>query len=188
MLFRSVPDLTNAKCQTACRAGGFNYAGTEYSQECFCGKTLGGSPAASGCNMACQGDDSEICGGPDRITVWEYRGGDSTPSPTSSGLSGPTSTPAPGWTIDGCYSDSQSARALEYRANIGGEMDNGRCTAACDAAGYSIAGTEFGAECFCGNGIGGNHQKATSGCSMPCNAAAGEICGGPDRLTVWRRG
>lgn len=67
-------------------------------------------------------------------------------------------------------------------------MSNGACTAACDVAGYTVAGTEFGAECFCGDDIGNDHAKASSGCSMPCNAASGEVCGGPDRLTVWKRG
>lgn len=186
-----VPDLTNAKCQAACKAGGFKYAGTEYAQECFCGNTLGGTgaPATSGCSMACQGDSSEICGGPDRLTIWEYKGGDEPePSPTSTPPAGPTSTPFPGWTKEGCYTDSAAARALSYRANIGSEMSNGACTAACDAAGYVYAGTEFGAECFCGNEIENEHTTASSGCSMPCNAASGEVCGGPDRLTLWKRG
>lgn len=185
-----VPDLTNARCQAACRAGGFKYAGTEYAQECFCGNSLASSGAAatSGCNMACQGDSSEMCGGPDRLTIWEYQGGDDTPSPTTSQPSGPTSTPFPGWTKEGCYADSAASRALSYRANIGSEMSNGKCTAACDAAGYTLAGTEFGAECFCSNTIENDHGPASSGCNMPCNAASGEVCGGPDRLTVWKRG
>ena len=38
-----------------------------------CGNTIsnGGAPATDGCNMACAGDATRLCGGPNRVgTVW----------------------------------------------------------------------------------------------------------------------
>lgn len=32
-LYQSAPDMTNAKCQSICKAGGFKYYGTEYGSE-----------------------------------------------------------------------------------------------------------------------------------------------------------
>ena len=40
-----------------------------------CGNTIanGGAPATSGCSMLCNGNSSEICGGPDRLNVYNYK-------------------------------------------------------------------------------------------------------------------
>lgn len=39
-----------------------------------CGNTIanGGAPAASGCNMLCNGNQTEFCGGGDRLNVYNY--------------------------------------------------------------------------------------------------------------------
>jgi hypothetical protein len=58
--------LTTEICLSACKAMGMPYAGTEYSGECYCGTFLnpGSVPTTSDqCNMPCNGDPSEICGG-----------------------------------------------------------------------------------------------------------------------------
>jgi len=50
--------LTNTQCVQFCASKGNYYAGTEYSQECFCANFLqnGGAAAADAdCNMACAG-------------------------------------------------------------------------------------------------------------------------------------
>ncbi len=182
---------TNAKCQSACLAAGYKFAGTEYSYECFCGNTLdSGKEAESGCNMPCDGDAGEVCGGPDRLSVWEWLGtGEPDPevSSTTSEAPGPTSTVPPGWEALGCYTDSVAARALPHFGNVEGGMTNGGCVDACDAAGYGYAGTEYSAECFCGNEIRNEHVEAEGGCNMKCAGASGEFCGGSNRLTIWKR-
>jgi hypothetical protein len=48
-------------------------AGVEYAQECYCGNSFtngGGASASSGCTMACQGDVTQTCGGPNRLSVF----------------------------------------------------------------------------------------------------------------------
>ncbi|XP_078616879.1 uncharacterized protein LOC144885086 isoform X2 [Branchiostoma floridae x Branchiostoma japonicum] len=65
---------STANCVNHCRKKGYEYAGTEFSWQCFCG--TGGNfaslaPAVSddACNMACPGEPSENCGGTWRISV-----------------------------------------------------------------------------------------------------------------------
>ncbi|KAL1835210.1 hypothetical protein VTK73DRAFT_6001 [Phialemonium thermophilum] len=66
--------MTVAKCTAACQASGYILAGVEYGGECYCGNTIanGGKPASSGCDMTCNGNQSEICGGPSRLNVYDF--------------------------------------------------------------------------------------------------------------------
>lgn len=83
--------MTNEACQTACAGAGFSWAGTEYGGECWCGNSIinGNGPAPdgnTGCNMACNGNGGQTCGGPNRLTAFQTGGG---------GSSTPPSNPAP---------------------------------------------------------------------------------------------
>ncbi|KAG8814910.1 hypothetical protein FRC19_001415, partial [Serendipita sp. 401] len=65
--------MTVQKCIDGCAAAGFSSAGVEYGGECYCDNVTyppGQSQDMSECNMACTGDASEICGGPDRILIY----------------------------------------------------------------------------------------------------------------------
>jgi hypothetical protein len=65
--------MTNAQCVFFCSTKKMYYAGTEYSQECYCGSVLqnGATQAADAdCNMPCAGNTTESCGGPNRLTVF----------------------------------------------------------------------------------------------------------------------
>ena len=54
--------MTVEKCKELCLNGGFAYAGIQYSRQCFCGDT---APiiTATNCNMKCDGNRDQICGG-----------------------------------------------------------------------------------------------------------------------------
>ncbi|GKT83176.1 WSC domain-containing protein [Colletotrichum tofieldiae] len=82
--------MTVAKCTAACASANFILAGIEYSGECYCGNSFanGGAPAVDGCNMICNGNSSEYCGGPNRLNVYDFQH-KFLPLPTS------TSTPVP---------------------------------------------------------------------------------------------
>ncbi|KAG4028447.1 hypothetical protein MFRU_021g00380 [Monilinia fructicola] len=86
--------MTNEACQTACSSTGFSYAGTEYGGECWCGNSIvnGNGPAAdgnTGCNMACNGNQAETCGGPNRLTLYQNSGSGTNPTnPSKSGKRG----------------------------------------------------------------------------------------------------
>lgn len=165
----------------------------QYSQECFCSNAIGTSgklSAATDCNMACGGDATEACGGPNRLNVFHN---DAATTPVAA--TGPSTNAGPGnWGFIGCYTDSAAGRTLPYAAAIEGgpaKMSVARCTAACETAGYNISGVEYSAECFCGNAFmngGAPAPDGLDGCSMPCNGNSSEFCGGPNRLDVYGRG
>ncbi|KAL0952803.1 hypothetical protein HGRIS_007028 [Hohenbuehelia grisea] len=66
--------VTIPACAAACGSFGFKFAGLEYTDECWCGNAVGNghkpAPEAE-CNMACQGNKDQRCGGPDRISIYE---------------------------------------------------------------------------------------------------------------------
>ncbi|KAF8467322.1 hypothetical protein BDZ91DRAFT_771969 [Kalaharituber pfeilii] len=57
-----------------CQSKGFKYAGTEHAGQCFCGNELkiGSLKPTAECNMPCKGNKQEMCGGPKRLTLFEY--------------------------------------------------------------------------------------------------------------------
>ena len=55
--------MTTQMCTAECRAKGFAYAGTQYSNWGFCGNKYGASGAANNCDMNCGGNPGEKCGG-----------------------------------------------------------------------------------------------------------------------------
>ncbi|KAM0334201.1 hypothetical protein ACHAQA_001221 [Verticillium albo-atrum] len=65
--------MTPSLCLSACREGGFPFAGLEYGRECWCGAVMGNdtrSVDTTQCNMACAGDKSQTCGGRSRVNVF----------------------------------------------------------------------------------------------------------------------
>src|SRR5207248_1364864 len=84
--------MTVELCTSACQAAGYTIAGVEYAGECYCDNVLrnGGGPApdgSTGCNMACNGNAAEICGGANRLSLYTASGSSvttTTMSPTTS--------------------------------------------------------------------------------------------------------
>ncbi|KAK9436022.1 Carbohydrate-binding WSC [Metarhizium brunneum] len=65
--------FTTKKCLAACEKQGFPFAGVEFGKECWCGVVLANDTAkadTSQCNMPCQGDSSDTCGGRGRLNLW----------------------------------------------------------------------------------------------------------------------
>ncbi|KAK4158470.1 putative fungistatic metabolite [Chaetomidium leptoderma] len=173
-------DMTIEACLAFCTSKGFAYAGTEYSVECFCGSGLAATAdkvADSVCNMPCSGDATQPCGAGSRLSIFH-----------TTEVSGPQVNPGVNdYNYLGCYSEGTTGRALTYGAGgiPAAEMTVAKCTAACRAANYILAGVEFGGECYCGNTIANGGAIATSGCNMLCNGDSSEFCGGGNRLNVY---
>lgn len=188
-------------CQTACQ--GYQYFGVEFANECYCGNTInaGSVPQASddvdinGCSMLCGGNQTQYCGGANRIEM--YRLNASLPVPTSTPTNPTTPTTPTGgpsnaasignWDYLGCYTEATAGRALSGKLNPvpGATLTNALCAAAC--SGFNYFGTEYSGECYCGNTFGAGAVLATDGgCSMTCNGNANEYCGGPNRLTTYK--
>ncbi|KAH8985362.1 WSC domain-containing protein [Lactarius akahatsu] len=150
------------------------------------------------CNTPCRGNPSEVggCGGFD----------DGQPKASSyerinSTFVIPALVPSVGlWNGLGCYNDSVSARALQVRVEAG-NTTVGSCVAACQAQGFSLAGVEFGRECWCGSQLQhgsaffGNSDGIRNGnfrnypdephCNMACQGDPTKICGGPALLNLY---
>lgn len=196
--------LTVELCTAACQASGFVFAGMEYAGECYCGNTFsnGGGPASdgeAGCSMACSGNATETCGGSNRLSVWDFNNAIAAVSSTlsssatvsvssTSASASATATGPAGWTALGCYTDGVGARALTNQVWTipGASMTVEACTSACKALGYTFAGVEYADECYCGNTITATNGPATDGCTMACTGNAAEMCGGSNRINVFR--
>ncbi|RWA14211.1 hypothetical protein EKO27_g890 [Xylaria grammica] len=124
------PTLTTEKCLQSCLSGGFPFAGTEYGGECYCGVVVGNGTAlatdASTCNMPCNGNPDETCGGPARLSLYVAKDLQSlepcgTPPDTSSTITTPpaTSTKPPTTssttTAPVCTSTSVTPSTCEYK-------------------------------------------------------------------------
>ena len=59
-------------CLRSCMNAGYQYAGTQYSSECWCGNSYGlyGVKPTNECNMPCAGNEGEMCGGANRNSVY----------------------------------------------------------------------------------------------------------------------
>lgn len=95
------------------------------------------------------------------------------------------------WRPLGCYTDKVSNRALPEHGRLVNwpyTTTIESCQEACGRQGYSLAGLEFGKECFCATAIGGVSVPASaSECNMPCMGDGRQLCGGPDRLDVYQK-
>lgn len=215
-------NMTQENCQAACLANNYNISGVEYSQECYCDNQFrnGGGPAPdgnAGCNMNCNGNTYEVCGGPNRLNVFSYVGkGSSTPTTSSSAgtstaaPSGTSTTPTtttsvtpssttsavplsniPGnWTYRGCYIDGPNGRILNAQQPDSSQLTIESCVQTCASLGMTVAGMEYSAQCFCGSAIvnGGSLANADTDCAMKCSGNSSEICGGPNRMSIYASG
>jgi len=162
--------LTPQKCMDACYAAGYSLAGVEYADECYCGNSVvngGAQTTNDGCDMVCQADSAHYCGGPDRLNLYEYNGV-VPPPPPPPGSVGPVTTGLPSpWHYAACYVDNQFGRILGYTVPASSTNSAQTCTAACQAANFTLAGTEYSQECYCGNALVNGATKATS--DSECN-------------------
>lgn len=51
--------------------------------------------------------------------------------------------------------------------------------------GYMYAGLEFGAECYCGHKIQAPNASESE-CNMECKGEKSNVCGGANRLSIYR--
>lgn len=107
--------------------------------------------------------------------------GGSTSSISVKNASGSTET----WTYQGCYSDLTPNANVRSLANWGRGDSATLCANNCYSSGYSISGTEYGSQCFCGNTITSSTKGADSDCNIACTGASSETCGGSKRLSVY---
>ncbi|KAI8811222.1 WSC-domain-containing protein [Cladochytrium replicatum] len=95
----------------------------------------------------------------------------------------PTNTRTLSWAYQGCYMDNVNGRALPNGAN--GKFTPATCNTFCQSQGFLYAGTEYYGQCYCGNQIT-TSKRPESECNTPCDNNKSLMCGGPDRLTLFK--
>lgn len=92
-----------------------------------------------------------------------------------------------GWTSTGCFSDNVNHRVLGPSLEWWGvPITSSNCVKHCDSIGKSIAGTENGGQCFCGNHLT-NSVAAPGKCNFPCVGNPKEKCGGSATLSIFKK-
>jgi len=130
--------MTPSSCVTFCSTKGYNFAGVEYANECYCGYALKSASTLkqdTECNMSCSGDADQKCGAGNRMNVY-----------TSNNPTQITTNPGPvgsGWSYKSCYTDSVYARTLSVKIEGLSSNNVATCTAACKSRGFKFAGVEW---------------------------------------------
>ncbi|KAF2640189.1 Pyrrolo-quinoline quinone [Massarina eburnea CBS 473.64] len=179
---------TNGKCITACHALGYFFAGTQYSQECWCGNAIPiQKNADANCNYGCTGSSAQICGGngilhdTPHISVFA----------DSSRFDGNTTSPplqitpnVGSYNFIGCYAE-QGGKTVSQKSTTSNGMTVEFCAAFC--MGYKYFGLEFLSECYCGAVLNSLSMLVNrSQCGMPCKGSNSEYCGGSSRMQVYQ--
>ncbi|KAF5313126.1 hypothetical protein D9619_002379 [Psilocybe cf. subviscida] len=179
------PLLCTQFCSGTNFATPFNFAGTEFTEECFCDFNIQGTAVKlndSACTFPCGGDGNQTCGDAGKISVYQNMNKNVGPIPTNkANVTG-------GWTFTGCFTDAinGNGRTLLERFDIAAGVTIESCTAECNATGFTIAGLEFGEECWCGNSfLVANTTAPLTDCSRACEADHTELCGAASRLSVY---
>ncbi|XP_038231970.1 WSC domain-containing protein 1 [Dermochelys coriacea] len=89
-------------------------------------------------------------------------------------------------TYIGCFSDDSREKTLKGAVFYDlRKMTVSHCQEACAERAYTYAGLEYGAECYCGNKLPIMIAKQEE-CNNECKGEKGSICGGVNRLSVYR--
>jgi len=67
--------MTVEGCAGFCKDSGYRVFGMEYARECWCGSAVHVNAtvlAAAECDMSCMGNGAQVCGGSDKISIWEW--------------------------------------------------------------------------------------------------------------------
>lgn len=159
------PADSHGKCKGFCHE--YSYFGLQNGGECRCGNQFGlyGKVDDKHCNMSCQSQPSNMCGGPGYNSVF---------LPVNVKVK-----------FLGCYQDSKSDRDLTGKISLGKDRSPKRCSQFCDGEGYKYFGLQYGGECFCGDFYGKHGKISDSQCDFPCKDDDGEKCGGVQTNSVY---
>ncbi|KAF9477666.1 WSC-domain-containing protein [Pholiota conissans] len=183
--FTDITNMTIESCIAFCTPNVYQYAGVEFSRECYCDNVIeapGVPISEDDCNMPCTGNSDEICGGSGAINIFSLT--TVTPPPPTATIK----TTVGSFQYKGCFQDGVNGapRSLAHQLTISGGVTAETCTAACKTAGFALAGLEFGQECWCDSYMEIVTLTPDTDCNMACNADPTEICGAGNRLAVYQ--
>ncbi|THH31673.1 hypothetical protein EUX98_g2514 [Antrodiella citrinella] len=178
-------------CTNTCFNLGYPLSGMEFADECYCDTAFrnGGAPALlTDCDMPCRDNQSEFCGGPNRLNVYNFTGtlphGPVAPPPPGGGGGGAPVFPASN--LPTPWHDGTNGRVFQTELPDNQNVTVESCIASCSAQNATLVGLEFSVQCFCGTTlVNGATLGAEADCDMACGGNATEACGGPNRLSVY---
>ncbi|KAK8858379.1 hypothetical protein IAR55_002606 [Kwoniella newhampshirensis] len=179
-------NMSIESCLQYCGNQNVPIAGLEYSGECYCGGVLANGASLSSsatCNMPCSGDSGRMCGGPGALTLFVST--KSNAAGLSSDLTSAATTLPSGWNSVGCYKEGTTGRALDGYSYATPALNIATCISQCRSKGYSMAGLEYGSECYCDNEFRNGAGATANNCNMPCSGGPGQNCGGAGSLQVF---
>jgi tetratricopeptide (TPR) repeat protein len=65
--------MTVDRCVSECATRGFQFAGVQYRDWCFCGNDIAPAKTSTACTMPCAGNASQTCGGSSANSVYSTR-------------------------------------------------------------------------------------------------------------------
>ena len=145
------------------------------------------TPGSPNFNMPCHGNNNQICGGPNALSMFQNLVYVAVSNAQSLAVQSGSNSAT--YKLSGCYSDCTGVRTLStYFFYDSAGMTNTKCAAACCARGLNWSGTKYGAECYCGNTDPAAKKVTDGDCSMLCAGSKYEYCGNGNRLTVYKMG
>jgi hypothetical protein len=90
----------------------------------------------------------------------------------------------------GCGFDTLGSRSLTGPSQDKPDMTIEKCVDFCAAQGFSIAGTEFSTQCYCGNSIPADRAPIPGlmgNCFMKCGGDPTENCGGAGTISLYQK-
>ncbi|KZL84280.1 wsc domain-containing protein [Colletotrichum incanum] len=179
--------MTPESCAAFC--GSNTYMALEYARECWCGNDLDGNSQRvadqADCNMPCAGDSNSLCGGPARINLYKLNQA-AAPSSTSSAPISTATDRVGDYLSQGCWTDENANGRTLSTLYAADDMTIDKCATWAASNGFQHFGIEYSRECWGGNALNPKSGAADfASCSMKCSGNANEVCGGPDRLSLY---
>ncbi|KAI1352516.1 heme peroxidase [Xylaria sp. FL0043] len=178
--------MTLELCASNC--AGYTYFATEYGRECYCGQFIDSRSNVTDdgdCNMMCAGDETEYCGGSNRLEMYRLI----NPPTSTTTIPTPTITPThkptvPPYVFEGCWTEGgNGVRALDAKSTAG-NITLEYCADFCQD--YHFFGAEYGSECHCGDSLAASsNQTNLTDCNTPCSGDPSEYCGAGNRLNLY---
>ena len=113
----------------------------------------------------------------------------STSAGSSSSGSKLTASDGSTWDLAGCYTDQLNpVRSLGSSPEWWGQpITASNCVDRCSKLGMPLSGTENSGQCFCGTHLIGSKNVDSSECKAHCEGDSSQTCGGPARISLYKK-
>ncbi|XP_029427244.1 WSC domain-containing protein 2 [Rhinatrema bivittatum] len=169
--------MTVFRCQDNCAERGYLYAGLEFGAECYCGHKIQAlNVSESECNMQCKGENSNICGGVNRLSIYRLELTQESARRYGSAI------------FRGCFHRPENVSLALPGHRIMLNMSVDKCVDLCTEKEYPLAALA-GASCHCGfptTYFTLHEREDEQLCSQKCSGEEFESCGNSEYFIVYQ--